>query len=265
MGRDAAAEWSAALAALAIPDHILESAPESPYGFPTRLFERVARHTLEQPATPSRERAREALDGGGMVLDVGVGGGAASLPLAPPATSITGVDQSARMLEMFARTATERGLRHREVEGSWPEVAASVDDADVVVCHHVFYNAPELEGFARALTHKARRRVVVELTARHPMCELNDLWRHFHGLDRPEGPDAKAAIAVLREMGIEPATARWQRPSLWRDHAPERVAFVRKRLCLGPDRDVEIAELLGARDASPNELVTLWWEGLAQA
>jgi hypothetical protein len=233
MGSDAAAEWKAALAALAIPEHVLKAAPESPYGFPTRLFERGARHALDRPLTPSNERAREALGRDGTVLDVGVGGGAASLPLSPPATSITGVDESPRMLEAFRRAAEDRGVRHREVEGRWPDVEAAVDVADVVVCHHVFYNAPDLVAFASALTEKAGSRIVVELTARHPMCELNDLWLHFHGLVRPEGPRAEAAIAVLREMGIEPSTERWQRSSLWQHSEPERIALVRKRLCLG--------------------------------
>ena len=265
MGSNAAAEWAAALAALAIPTHILEAAPESPYGFPARLFEHRAREALERPPTPSIERAREAVGGGGTVLDVGVGAGAASLPLAPPATSITGVDQSPRMLEAFRHAAEDRGVRHREVEGTWPGVASIVDDADVVLCHHVFYNAPDLAAFASALTDKARRRVVVELTARHPMCELNDLWLHFHGLVRPEGPKAEAAIAVLQETGIEPSTERWQRPSLGHGSASERIALARKRLCLGPDRDEEIAALLGGRELTPTDVVTLWWDGRARA
>jgi SAM-dependent methyltransferase len=264
MPGDAATEWREALAALAIPNHILDAAPESPYGFPTSLFERAARHTLEGPPTPSMEAARAALGDGGNVLDVGVGGGAASLPLAPPATTITGVDQSARMLESFAAAADARGAKHHEIEGTWPEVAPLVDVADVVVCNHVFYNASDLGAFAQALTEKARRRVVVEITARHPMCELNDLWRHFHGLVRPEGPDADAAIAVLREQGLEATATSWRRPSLWRHGAPERVAFVRKRLCLGPERDEELAALLGEREVTPSELVTMWWDGRGQ-
>ena len=264
MGRNAAAQWAGALAALAIPDYILRAAPESPYGFPPRLFEHSAQQALDRPPTPSTERAREALARSGSVLDVGVGAGAASLPLSPPATSITGVDQSRRMLEAFRRAAESRDLRHQEVEGTWPDVAPAVDAVDVVVCHHVFYNAPALSSFAEALTDKARRRVVVELTARHPMCALNDLWLHFHGLVRPDGPDADAAIAVLQDMGIEPSTARWQRPSLWHGSEPERIAFVRKRLCLGPDRDEDIAALLGNRDVTPTDLVTLWWDGRAR-
>ena len=44
--------------------------------------------------TPSHRVAHEALPSGGTLLDVGCGGGAASLPLAPPAALLVGLDQS---------------------------------------------------------------------------------------------------------------------------------------------------------------------------
>ena len=58
------------------------------------------------------------------MLDVGAGGGAASLPLCPPAASVTAVDQSPGMLAAFAKLAEQQGVDHREVEGLWPDVAA---------------------------------------------------------------------------------------------------------------------------------------------
>ena len=51
----------------------------------------------------------------------------------------------------------------------------------------------------------------------------------------------------------------------------DAVALIRRRLCLGPENDPEIAEALGDRlaereglwSAGPPEqiLVTLWWDG----
>src|SRR3954452_1312952 len=131
------------LAAWAIPSEILDAAPESPWGFPVPLFTPPAT-PIE---TPSRGRALEALAAAGSVLDVGCGGGAASMALVPPATAVTGVDTGDRMLSTFAAPADERGVAHREVLGSWVEVAASVDPHEVVVCHHVFYNVPDLTNF----------------------------------------------------------------------------------------------------------------------
>src|SRR5258708_5907311 len=87
----AAERWTQALAAWAFPAEILAAAPESPWGYPTRVF---ARRADDRPAapTPSTERAWEALPEGGSVLDVGCGAGAASLPLATRARHLIGVD-----------------------------------------------------------------------------------------------------------------------------------------------------------------------------
>ncbi len=261
---DAAAFWSEALAQWSVPREILDQAPESPWQFPTSLFAKAAERALEDPVgSPSRRRAREALPDGGSVLDVGAGGGAAGLPLAPPAALLTAVDQSAGMLAEVAAAAERRGVAHREVQGRWPEVAPSVEPADVVVCHHVFYNVADLVPFAEALTRYARRRVVVELTAVHPQSNLNRLWKEVHGVERPTAPTAPDAVAVLREMGLEVGSEEFERGALWDDHdRAELVAFTRRRLCVGPERDPEIDDLLGPAAAQPpRRLVTLWWPG----
>jgi hypothetical protein len=68
---------------------------------------------------------------------VGCGAGAASLPLVPPATALTGLDSSAEMLRSFAAEATVRSVPYGVVEGRWPDVAGLVPPAYLVVCHHV--------------------------------------------------------------------------------------------------------------------------------
>src|SRR5436190_22736307 len=103
---ESARRWREDLGSWAIPPEILAAAPETPWGCPPGLFARsaeealAARGALTEPkqATPSQRRALEALPEGGSVLDIGAGGGAASLPLCPPAAAVTAVDQSAEML-----------------------------------------------------------------------------------------------------------------------------------------------------------------------
>lgn len=265
MTGNAARRWREDLGSWAIPPEILDAAPESPWGCPPGLFARAAEHALAEGAdtpTPSRLRALEALPEGGSVLDVGAGGGAASLPLCPPAAVVTAVDQSRQMLGRFADLAERQGIEHRQVEGLWPDVAGEVEAADVVVCNHVFYNVGDLVPFVTALTDHARSRVVVEITALHPQAVLNPLWQHFHGLARPTRPTADDALAVLHELGLEVGVEHYVGPMRWQsDQHDDVVPFMRKRLCLPAERDPEVAALLPPPEPRPH--VALWWEGAA--
>lgn len=268
---DAAERWRRELAAWAIPDEILAAAEESPWVLPPGLFARRARDAAETPQGPSYERALEALEPSGSVLDVGPGGGAASLPLAEHATHLSGVDTDERMLQQFAASAAGRDIPCDTFLGRWPDIASRVPAADVVVCHHVFYNVPDLADFATHLTAHARRRVVVELTAAHPLVRLNSLWRQFHAVERPEGPTAEDALAVLSEAGIRAHTERWHRANaITYVSFDELVDMTRRRLCLPRSRAGELESVLramGADESHPDvgssgrDLVTAWWLG----
>ena len=256
-----ARRWRAALRAWAVPPEILAQAPASPWVHPPRLF---ALGAGDVPAdAPSHRVAREALGTGGSVLDVGCGGGRSSLPLAPAASSVTGVDEHEPMLVGFAAAFERAGVSHREVLGRWPDVAGDVAAADVVVCHHVVYNVEAIDPFVRALTEHARRLVVVELPEHHPMSAFAPLWRHFWGLDLPGEPSADLFVDVVRSLGVAVAVERSVRPPrkpAQRDAG--YVEFVRRRLCLGPERDDEIAARLALPDPRPNEAtVTVSWPG----
>jgi len=261
----AASRWRQDLESWAIPGDILAAAPESPWGFPTGLFSRATAAALEvAEPTPSWTRALEALPSGGSVLDIGVGAGAASLPLAPPAGLLLAVDESRAMLATFAEAVHRRGISPELFHGRWPDVASATPDADVVVCHHVVYNVADLEPFLRALTEHARRRVVVELTECHPLSRLAPLWMSIHGLERPTAPTSADAVAVVTGLGYDVHVARFDRPSLW-DLASldERVAFARRQLCVGPERDEEIATYFQSRSGGRGErrdLATMWWD-----
>jgi len=259
----AAGRWAEALAAWAIPEEILAAAPEGPWSFPPELFARMAERALAEPVpTPTRRQAAAAVPEGGVVLDVGAGGGAASLPLAPPAGRLVAVDQSRDMLEHFARGARARDVDHEEIQGSWPDVAAEVEQADVVVCHHVVYNVADLVPFVEALSAHARRRVVLEMTARHPQTSTNPLWLELHGVVRPSTPGAGDAVAVLEEMGLEVAWEPFERPAADDDDdLADVVAFLRRQLCVGPDRDGDIEALVRHHGREPlRQAVAVWWD-----
>ena len=266
--------WREDLAAWAIPERITAAVAESPWVLPRQVFARRADRLRRDPGGPSFERAWEALDPPGSVLDVGSGAGAACLPLAPRTTALTAVDADDEMLGLLAGRAGEAGLAARVVHGRWPDVGGQVSHADVVTCHHVVFNVPDLGPFLEALTAHARRRVVIETAAAHPLTSLNPLWLRFHGLKRPDRPTAGDTLAILAAMGRNPGHTEWSRPAEadYRSMA-ELVEVTRRRLCLPPERAAEVEAALvelGIKPGQPRDLgssgrdvVTIWWEGIA--
>ncbi|WP_020663986.1 class I SAM-dependent methyltransferase [Amycolatopsis benzoatilytica] len=262
--------WRDLLASWAIPATI--DPPESPWVLPREVFRRRADRQIADPIGATHRLAVEALREPGTVLDIGAAAGAASLPLVSRSkvTAVTALDTDDELLAAFAERAA--GVEHRLLSGRWPDLAAEAGTADVVVCGNVVYNVPDLAPFAAALTAAARRRVVVELAARHPLTELNPLWQRFHGIARPTGPTVEDCLAALAEVGIEPQVVAWQRPP-----EPEYAKFTtlvdvaRRRLCLplSAAGDVEQALLeMGVDPAVPpdlgssgRDLVTLVWPG----
>jgi hypothetical protein len=254
--------WASALRRWAIPDDLVAAATETPYFFSHVVFSAAADAALDRADdTISDAVAKEALPDGGAVLDVGVGAGTASLRL--PAGHVIGVDPDADLLEAFTARAARRSIRSIAIQGAWPDVESRTPTAHVAVCHHVVYNVADLAGFATALTAHAERRVVIELTAVHPMTWLTPYWEALHGVRQPDRPTVDDAVALLTGLGLDVRQRRWRRPvQMIGENDADAVARIARRLCLPADRHDELARLL-ARDPPPTErdVVTLWWEG----
>ncbi|MBA2323379.1 MAG: class I SAM-dependent methyltransferase [Pseudonocardiales bacterium] len=252
----AAQRWRDLQQARAVPTEILAAAQHSPWKHNPAHFGAPA----TPDDTPSRDTALALLGVNrdpdrGMVLDVGCGGGSASIAVAEAADRLVGVDHDPGMIELFTADCAARSVEHRTVLGEWPEVADEVGMADVVVCHHVGYNTVDLAPFVVALTAAARRGVVMELTAQHPMTWLDPLWVRFHDLHRGEPATADDAVAVLAELDITPTVVRWERAA----RLPEDPVWVARRLCLPEALVDEVAEALVEIPQRPRDVVTLSW------
>jgi hypothetical protein len=245
----------------AIPDELVAAAPESPYFFDPAVFIEIADEAIARREDTMSDRvAREALPEHGSLLDAGVGAGAASLRLG--AARVIGVDPSRVLLDAFVERARRLGIEAIPIEGTWPAVSDETPVADVAVCHHVAYNVADLGTFATALDQHARRRVVIELTAEHPMAWMRPYWQALQGIDQPDRPTADDVIAVLTELGFDVRQHRWKRQyQMIGESGPARLARVGRRLCLQTARREELRQAL---DATPpprdREVVTLWWE-----
>lgn len=258
----AAGRWAEQLLGWGLPDWIVAQAPESPWGHAVAPF--AVDDTVDRGGT-SAQWAREVLPPtGGTVLDIGCGGGRASLPLVPPANELIGVDRLGAMLDAFVDAAAGAGVARRTVHGMWPEVAPHTPHADVAICHHVLYDVADVVPFVLALTDHARLAVVVEVPVAHPMSAWSAAWEHFWDIERPSGPTYRDLLAVLDELDLQPEHALSPRTARSRAASDPTtlVATARKRLCLPAERDAELADWLGAHPpAWVDQVVTIRWPG----
>jgi SAM-dependent methyltransferase len=262
---EAADHWRAALAQWQLPDWLLQAAPESPYGFPLGVW---SRQPADVATSPTGRAVLGFLDGGGLV-DVGCGAGRITAAFTDAAAWVVGVEPA----EHLAEAARETGIE--VVARRWPDAADEVPVADVALATHVLYDVWEAVPFVAAMQARARRAVVLELSEAHPWAGLGPLYRRFHGLDRPTGPTADDAAAVVTEAtGVSPSIERWQRAGTTYPNLGSLVAHRRRQLCLSSDRDAEVAEALsgsytvgpdGEVITGPADLAALWWAVPPQA
>jgi SAM-dependent methyltransferase len=252
--------WEAALASWALPRELLEGARDTPWGHDPELF-KSRNEQVRSRSSPADRAARAALSRFGSLLDVACGAGAATVPLARRGRRVTGVDTNPRMLELFVEAVAAPLRQVQTIQGRWPDVDAPT--ADVVVCHDVAYDVPHLDGFVRALTTHARRRVVMVVPAVHPMSWLTPYFEQLHGLSRPSRPTGDDAVDVILATGVQPVIERFRDPTRWGSSGDrdDLVASVRRRLCLREDSDERIRLALDrVPPPAQREVLAIWWD-----
>lgn len=257
---DAAARWASALAGWALPDALVDAAPRSPWAHDPERF-RARTDAARGRSSPADRAASDALPRFGSLLDVACGAGAATVPLRNRGRHVTGVDLDPAMLERFVRAVEAPRRRVEIVAGRWPNV--EVPRADVVVCHDVVFDVPDLDPFVRALHDHARRRVVMVLPVVHPLSWLNPYFEQLHGLTRPSRPTGDDAVDVIRATGVEPTVERFRDTTRWSGDVDrdEVIASVRRRLGL-QEHDDERIRVAIERVPPPThrEVLAVWWD-----
>ncbi|HUG83348.1 MAG TPA: hypothetical protein VMM13_02225, partial [Euzebya sp.] len=172
--------------------------------------------------------------------------------------------------ESLAKLARTAGVKVHM--GRWPQIAATVGRAPVVLSTHVMYDIQQPTPFLQAMHAAAQRRVVIEVTQAHPWAHLGPLYQRFHDLDRPTGPTAADLAAVITQAtAITPQTHPWTRNGSTYDSVTALADQTARMLCLPPDPEVieELEELVAAAGTvlpdgrirlADAMVVTLWWD-----
>ncbi|MFN2557369.1 MAG: class I SAM-dependent methyltransferase [Nitriliruptorales bacterium] len=225
------------------------SGPLGPAFWDARAQHWAARMTDFDEHSAFAARLREVVGPSTSVVDVGAGSGRFALPLASVAREVIAVDSSRVMLELLREEAQRRGLDNvRTVHGSWEEVDGV--EGDIVLCAYVLPLVADAVRFLERLDAAARHRVFVYLAAVTSDLLIEPLWRHLHGLPRPPAPSFIDAVAVLREVGIDPRVEVVQAPAFGCfANLDEAVDDYTRMLRIGADEALHRAELRGILEA----------------
>jgi SAM-dependent methyltransferase len=257
---DAMREWARELRAWRIPDEILSAAPRDPYAFPGSTIRTASVDPLD---SPTGRAVLERLNPGDRLLDIGCGAGRISGPFTA-LQEVVGIEPRPNL----AAISRESGID--VIEGKWPQVAGAAGTAPVVLSTHVMYDVQDPQPFLRAMVAAAQRRIVIEVTERHPWHDVGRLYRIVHGIDRPEGPTGELLGQVVEAAtGMTPQVVRWTRPGSTYPDADTLIDHEFRMLCIGPDhpKAEEVAtlamadvELLADRRVrrQPVQQCTLW-------
>lgn len=202
---DATHRWSALVGArLAETRRLAPATVPSEVAFWDAQSGRMASRIGPVPASdPVVGRLRRLAGRRATVLDVGAGAGRFTLGLAPAVIGVTAVDASSGMLRQLRRRARSLGIENvRCVQGRWEEV--DVPPADLAFSAFVLPLVEDAAPFVERLDRCARRRAAVVLSAVSSDAVWDVVWRHFHGRPRSPGPTWLDAVALLRQLGIDP-------------------------------------------------------------
>lgn len=246
-------KWATELSAWAIPDEITEQLDQSPFCLTPDSFT----PDTKRLSTPTMQRALEILNkGNSTLLDVGCAAGGTSLILMPPATHITAIDKNEEMLAALRANASVLGINQSSltvVLSDWP---ASIEThADVVISANVLYNTQKPVEFITALLDVTNKRLVIELTSRHPHYSINPIYAALHHYIRPETPKYTDILDIISELGYSFQIETWERPA--QIPTIDDIDHLARRASIPDNRRQELVDFLTINPILPTTVVTI--------
>lgn len=143
----------------------------------------------------------------GTALDLGIGTGRIALPLARSGWAVTGVDRSARALELVRRKLrNEPRIAMRLIHGDALALDAITETFDVIVACGLFFHMPDAESYLSLLQTAARLLVDGGAFVFDVECRSTGGWK-ADGVERYMGsiPTANGWLALRQASILSPA------------------------------------------------------------
>ncbi len=140
------------------------------------------------------------IDGETTVLDIGAGNGRWTIPLAKTAKTVTAVEPSNAMLDIFRNNIVAAKLNNIKItQSSWENAIAKPHD--ITVCAHAMYSSPDLANFVRKIERYTTS--TCYLAIRLPPSDgiIGELSLSIYG-HRYDSPNAIIAYNALYSIGI---------------------------------------------------------------
>ena len=183
-------------------------------------------------------------------LDIGVGAGRYSLPLALKAGRVHAVEPSPSMLEALRAGMVRYDIANIEItEGRWPLAGGTVPRADVVLLAHVGYDIAGFGAFLDAAERAAVRRCVAIMRAGAATTTGRLLWPEVHREERIQLPMLPEFVSLLMARGSMPSVTLTQRTAKGYDTLEALLDASRQQLWLRPGspKDEHLRRLVGER------------------
>lgn len=140
------------------------------------------------------------------VLDIGCGTGALSIPIAKKVRSVTGIDFSAKMLEIIRSDAERQSVTNLQTKyASWDDVCTGVDiePHDVVIMSRALSRTMNLSETLQKINQVATRYAYVTAWGGGER-RINKEIMTTLGLEYRNSPDYIYVFNILAQMGIQP-------------------------------------------------------------